>query len=99
MNWRNHQRVVGGKAMSNLESQISKLKEGMGKYDKSPEVIGFDNGEELKFRGRELFEVLSCAIASDFNNCIVTRLKERQVVSYSGSGNMPQLIKSILNSR
>jgi hypothetical protein len=55
--------------------------------------------DEIKFRGRELFEALSCAIKSDYHNRIVGALSNHRIISYSGSGNMPQLIKSILNSK
>lgn len=99
MSWRNHQRVVDSETMSNLKSQIKKLKEDMEKYNKSLEVIVFDNYNELRVRGNELLDALSCAIASDYDNRIVKELKEHTVASYSGEGNMPQLIKSILNSR
>lgn len=99
MSWRNHQKVVDGEAMSNLKSQISKLKGELEKYNKSLEVIVFDNGEELKFRGREIFDALHCAHTSDYENRIVKGLKAHQFVSYSGCGNMPQLIKSLLNSK
>lgn len=85
--------------MSNLKSQINKLKGELEKYNKSLEVIVLDNVEELKFRGREIFDPLHCAITSDYENRIVQGLKAHQFVSYSGSGNMPQPIKSILNSR
>lgn len=98
MSWRNHQKVADAESMSNLKSQINKLKEDMEKYNKSFEVIVFDNYNELRVRGNELLDALSCAIASDYDNRIVKELKEHTVVSYSGSGNMPQLIMSILKS-
>lgn len=85
--------------MSNLKSQVNKLKSELEKYNKTFEVIVFDNGEEIKFRGRELFDALGCAIKSEYTNVIVKALIEHKIVRYSGSGNMPQLIKSILNSK
>jgi hypothetical protein len=85
--------------MNNLKSQVSKLKCEFEKYNTTLEVIVLDNGEELKFRGIELFDALSAVLALDCENRIVSALKDHQIVRYSGDGNMPQLIKCILRSK
>jgi hypothetical protein len=85
--------------MSKLKYQVNKLKCEFEKYNKTLELLVLDNGEELKFRGKDLFSSLSDAIASNYDNRIVRALKDHEIVRYTGDGNMPQLIKCVLRSR
>lgn len=63
------------------------------------DVLVLNNGEELKFRGIELFDALSAVLAADYDNRIVSALKDHQIARYTGDGNMPQLIKCLLKSK
>lgn len=83
--------------MSCLKNQIAQLKKDLNQFDRSFPVIILDNGKEIKVRPKDLTQAL-CSIATINENYIVKALNENEIIRYTGKGNIPQLIKSIIES-
>lgn len=87
--------------MTNLRSQIAQLKNDFKKYEDTIEVITLDNGGQLKFKSDELIDLLVETLhsSSSKENSTIKLLKEHKIVNYTGSGSLPQLIVSIIESK
>ena len=83
--------------MSSLKSQIQLLRKDLKNYDKKLPVMTLDDGSEIKVGPKDLL----CALSSIGSNCehrIVREIRGKQITGYTGNGNMPHLIKSIVDS-
>lgn len=83
--------------MSNLKSQINQLKKDLEFYDKRFTILILDNGKELRIGPNDMIKAL-CSLGTDNEHHIVEAIKEYQIIAYTGTGNMPQLLKSLVDS-
>lgn len=83
--------------MSSLKIQIAQLRKDFKNYSKSIPAISLDNGNEIRVKPGELISAL-CSIGTEEEHKIVSELRGRSITSYTGSGNIPALIKSIIDS-
>jgi hypothetical protein len=83
--------------MSTLRIQVLQLKKDFKNYDKKFPSLTLDNGNEMKIGLNEMMQAL-CSIGTDKENRIVKAIKGHKIIRYTGSGNMPELIKSLAES-
>jgi hypothetical protein len=79
-----------------LRSQITRLKKELECYDRKFPIITLDNGSELRVGPNDMVHAL-CSIGTNNEHCLIKAIRGHQVTAYTGSGNMPQLIKSIID--
>lgn len=83
--------------MSSLKSQITRLKKELECYDRKFPIITLDNGSELRVGPNDMVHAL-CSIGSNNEHHLIKAIKGHRITSYTGTGNMPQLLKSLVDS-
>lgn len=83
--------------MSNLKNQIAQLKNEFKRIDKSFSIIILDDKSIIKIGPKEMIKAL-CSIGMGNEHRVVKIMRGHKIDEYTGSGSMPQLIKSIVNS-
>lgn len=81
--------------MSSLKSQITRLKKELECYNRKFPIITLDNGSDLRVGPNDMVHAL-CSIGTANEHRIIKALREHKIIGYTGSGNMPQLVKSLI---